>query len=199
MDEQQTPDKWMTDFKSVDHRRLHAIGAIVYEWNRCEGEMFSVLCVLSKTRPKLLKILTATSNNVEIAEKVKTLSRSSTLTVEAKDFCLHICRVFDINRTNRNTIVHAWPWSCDESGQATFMIQKKHHLATRPFKGSLDELRRTADEITLCWSRLHRFDLFLRSPQVSSLPEKPPLPDILLSPPPQATPKPFPRPGSSHQ
>lgn len=115
---------------------------------------------------------------------------------EVTEYVSHICKAYDINRANRNVIVHAWPNWDRALGEPVFQLAKGHNVNQRQFHGTLEELRKAADQITLCRSRLMKLNAAILPTPHLPLPEKPPLPEWLWLPPPPDQPK-RPRPPQS--
>ena len=167
----------MENFATIDAASLHAIGAIVDEWNHCEMEMFILVERLSRMDAHKLKILIGDANNVEIAEKAKSLCKFINAPPDVQAVIVNYCAVFDVCRINRNSIVHAWP-----EGKG-FRTQKGHSLEKHLFAAPLNVLREVADEITLCRARLVKLNDALRRVPRCALPDTLPVPKTRWLPP----------------
>ncbi|GEM_PF-5587329 len=149
-----TTDPWIEENSLLPADKLHAIGVISFRWNRCEQELFLLLCEVAKLPRRDVWALTHDSGDVSICAKVKTFALFRDYHPDGLTLLNNAIEVYDRCRQNRNAIIHAWTLSTRDDAPLARRSRKPSDPEPIPFPSSLGDLRRVADDLLSLETRL---------------------------------------------
>lgn len=181
-----TDDAWVISHSPIEAEKLHALGFITLAWNGAEIALFFLFAGATGLNGRLAWALTHEMGDVSMCNRIKDILPLGALGVAVTDAILHSIELYDRNRMNRNQLSHFMP-SGGKDG-IEFWRKKGPEIKPQPFASELKDIRRVGDEIISMQEYMtavgnHLSALFHRQ-QPKSLPEKPPLPERLWTPPP---------------
>lgn len=181
------PDPWILEHSPIAPSKLHALGAITLFWNQCEMGLFLIFAGATKIDSNVSFALTHEMGDVTVCNRIREILELTDHSDGVKNMVIHVLKVYDINRQNRNQLTHFMPGPGD-SGMMQFWRQKGPKLEPQPLPCELKDIRRVATEILALSRNLVEIGMyFLNHPYGNvrrPLPEKLPLPDKLWKPPP---------------
>jgi hypothetical protein len=189
-------DAWIRANSELDPDVLHALGVIGLRWNSCEFGLKMLFSLATNIGYPNALLITQDMGSVSISNIIrgtKELPKRFPKNVDDVFFALDL---FEINRLNRNQLTHYLP-AGNQSGETEFRRNKiLGGIGGELIPNSVSDVRRVAEEIRALRSylaQLHNHLTNLHYTAVYPLPERPPLPERLLKPPPPDQPKPKPR------
>jgi hypothetical protein len=100
-------DPWVKENSGLGIARLHALGNVAINWNRCERRVEEIFEYLLSAGPDVSRIMSHDLGAKTIWVKIFDLAKYRGLREDEQAALKHACALSDINRGNRNLIVHA--------------------------------------------------------------------------------------------
>jgi hypothetical protein len=187
-------DPWIASNSEIHAEKLHAIGVISFQWNRCEFWLFHLFCQVSELPEAKAWTLVFDLGDVSICTRIGVLMASRTdLHPDAVALITNALAIYDLCRQNRNSVVHAWTVGSGSQAPLARKSKKPDQLDAEPFPCELNDLRRVAEEIQWLSRRLFVLNYHFEQGSMATAlpsPRKLPLPELLWKPPPQDSIKP---------
>ena len=180
-------DVWISSNSEIDAERLHAIGVITFQWNRCEFWLFQLFCAISELPSEKAWTLVYDLGDMAMCIRISVLAETRGFHPDAMTLIKNALKYYDLCRQNRNSVVHAW---MQARGFKLTLVRKSKSPAKMehaPFPCELADIRGVAENVQtlsrrlwilviLCEDRL--MARAIPSPKILPLPEllwKPPL------------------------
>jgi hypothetical protein len=186
-------DPWIASrSRRIDPKILHALGLVNLSWNACEHGLLLLFCSTTNIGGKRALILTHDLGDVTLSNKIRDLMEISDHQPHEREAIERALDVYEICRLNRNQLSHFTP-SHNQADELEMYRKKGPTLMEEQFPCDLATIRRVADEITHLTNHLSAIGNYflakLYGQKPGSLPQKPPLPGRVWTPPPQGRPK----------
>jgi hypothetical protein len=193
-------DEWISNhYPSIAHK-LHALGVVSLEWNRCEAGLFWLFSdVVSLPRLECW-VLAYELGDIAISERIKALMKFKKYPLELIASVENVLEVYEICRRNRNQLTHFHVLEYRDDLALMRISKKVDSPELAQFANTLEDIRRVADEVKWLGVRLWVATIMLEEYRQKKT--HGPLPPILLLPellwkPPQQAPTGPPRPPRS--
>jgi hypothetical protein len=189
-------DPWVKENSGLGIARLHALGNVAINWNRCERRVEEIFEYLLSAGPDVSRIISHDLGAKTIWVKIFDLAKYRGLREDEQAALKHASALSDINRGNRNLIVHAdiLPNSSYKDADDILKLIRRHGPTTRyrDIECSVEDIRKVSDDI----KNLHEYirDILISimvrkmGRHGQPLPDKPPLPVSMVLPDPAQAP-----------
>jgi hypothetical protein len=182
--------QWMADNSPIAAEKLHALGLVTFNWNRCEKSTFWLFSTIIGLPEELCWALTHEMGDITTCETIGALMKLKNFHPKAIETIGNALEVHNICRQNRNQLTHFEVHSLGIN-DLRLMRKSKKPDAMRPyhFSAELDDLRRVAGEIDQLDNRLWILTVIMEShdpTKPAPWPAKLPVPTLLWTPPPQS-------------
>jgi hypothetical protein len=185
-------DPWITENSPIPAERLHALGAISYYWNGAEIGLKIILSTIMSIPLADLWPLIHEMGDVAICAAIRENLIKPTIPKDVCERILNLLDVYEINRINRNQLVHFLPGAFKESDLGRM---KGPRFDPQPIPDTINDIRRVANEIRAMSDQIGKLHMVIHgrsytvpgSPNALRfplLPDRLPLPERLWKPPP---------------
>jgi hypothetical protein len=169
------PDDWAASFQSATAPHLHVYGAINFEWQRCEFEIFALMAALAATPANVLKTLMAGVDTAMFPAKVKTLTKARGPPKEIGETIERLMNLAEACRENRDALMNAMPYLDEESASPAYLLFYEEGPENK-ITLSLTQMRQVCDQIRLCRLSIEELLNFFAKKPNSSMPVNIPAP-----------------------
>jgi hypothetical protein len=193
-------DPWITEHSPIDAEKLHALGYLTFVWNACESWSHFVFAAVAGVKADVALAMSHDMGDQALFEKMKALAKARKLDNEIIKCIDDLKEIYDLCRKNRNQLSHFGVLY----GEKTFRLtrRKGSTLDRQPIDDDLASIRRVGEECDALHSYLIKVLFFIQrrvGGEPTPLPNRPPLPKLIWSPPPQTLPKRLRQPRSSQE
>jgi hypothetical protein len=189
-----TDDPWIAKHSAPEPEKMDALGYIIMLWNSCEHKLWILLTWIARIPVSISYTLLHSTSDVTMMNQIRDVTKLSDLSSEHVTLIEHTLDYYDVCRLNRNQLCHfsiAEGQPADDERIRFLRRKGPDLLASEPFLDSLEDIRRVADEVETLSHFLTDLTLSIDSSRYGPqrpLPEKPPLPKRLWTPPPRNSP-----------
>lgn len=145
-------DPWVKESSAFGTARLHALGCVSINWNSCEHEVQDLLGIVAGIKTSIARALSHDFGNVSIWSKIIGVAEVRGHPEDVLETMRFAARLFDRNRINRNTLVHATlEFNNDHTGMDDILklVRVRGMRQERDdITADLSTLRRVADDIS---------------------------------------------------
>jgi hypothetical protein len=193
-------DEWVTAHSPIIAQKLHALGVVTLEWNKCEAALVWLFNLVVGLPAQECWALFYDLGDIAISERLKVLIKIKKFHPDTIAILENVLKFYEQCRINRNQLTHFQVVRYPDD----ILLVRKSKKADTPqhdyFPNELSDVRRVADEIITLGTRLWILAAFLEDygpMKLAPWPHKLTPPKLLWSPPQNKQPKRPPRPRSS--
>lgn len=183
-------DTWIAENSLIGAEKLHALGAVSYHWNAAELGLKIVLSAIMKIPLADLWAIIHEMGDIAVCTAIRERA-ANIATAPVQEVIENLLDAYNINRINRNQLVHSHASAVD--GGVGLARMKGPRLNPQPLPDDIKDIRRVSDEIKAMVRHIEEVVNVLYREQfyagganplnIPALPGKLPLPEKLWKPP----------------
>lgn len=144
-------DPWIKKYSSMDARKLHALGVITLAWNGCEMNLLALFIKMARVPPRVGWIISHDLGDASLSERIieiaKLRAAQNPQEHDILDAVLHVVKVYNDCRQNRNTLTHVKMVTFKGSSTVALVRMKGPSMEHHRLPDKLSNIRRVAREI----------------------------------------------------
>lgn len=186
------PDSWVAVHSPVNPWKMHALGLIQFYWTGCEYWLTALFAAVAGWPEREAWIMLHDNGDVAITAKLEAIMDLRPLSAVEKSAIGDALAIYDLCRLNRNQLTHYSITDSPGGDDALRLIRrsrKPQNMFGSPMNDDLWTIRRVANDARRLRAHLMALAMYFLSRKmgaVATLPRRPPSPQTLWTPAPQA-------------